>query len=214
MASLTIDLTNPHWEIRYPLIGTSLPTDHGYRLYSAISHKIPAAHEQTNWSMSTIGGKPNGQREILLDPSSRLRIRTSLDQVPIYLQLVQKLLKIEQHSLIPQPPDIHPICPSPTLKARLVVIKGFQEPEPFLRAVKYQFQKLGIDDSNVSIPLNNLGLPDRKAITVHGHKVVGFSVVATNLNDLDSIALQMAGCGGKQKMGCGFFTPISMTQDG
>jgi CRISPR-associated protein Cas6 len=210
VSSLTIDLTNPHWEIRYPLIGISLPTDHGYRLYSAISHKIPAAHEQTNWSMSTIGGKPNGQREILLNPSSRLRIRTSLDQVPIYLQLVQKLLKIEQHSLVPQPPDIHPICPSPTLKARLVVIKGFQEPEPFLRAVKYQFQKLGIDDSNVSIPLNNLGLPDRKAITVHGHKVVGFSVVATNLNDLDSIALQMAGCGGKQKMGCGFFTPISI----
>jgi CRISPR-associated protein Cas6 len=163
--------------------------------------------------MSTIGGKPNGQREILLNPSSRLRIRTSLDQVPIYLQLVQKLLKIEQHSLVPQPPDIHPICPSPTLKARIVVIKGFQEPEPFLRAVKYQFQKLGIDDSNVYIPLNNLGLPDRKAITVHGHKVVGFSVIATNLNDLDSIALQMAGCGGKQKMGRGFFTPISAPKD-
>ena len=100
------------------------------------------------------------------------------------------------------------------MKARLVIIKGFQEPETFLRAVKYQFQKLVFDDSNVSIPLNNLGLPDRKAITVHGHKVVGFSVVVTNLNDLDSIALQMAGCGGKQKMGCGFFTPISITQDG
>ena len=65
MSLSNIDLTNPHWEIRYPLIGTSLPTDHGYCLYSAISHKIPTAHEQANWSMATIGGKPNGQREIL-----------------------------------------------------------------------------------------------------------------------------------------------------
>jgi CRISPR-associated protein Cas6 len=206
----TIDLTKPHWELRYPLIGTSLPTDHGYRLYSAISHKIPAVHELTNWSMATIGGQPNGHREILLTESSRLRIRTTVEQVPLFLQLVHKLLKIERYSLVPQPPDIHPISPYPTLKARLIIIKGFQEPEPFIRAVKYQLQKLEIDDSNVYIPNNNLGQPDRKAMKVHEHKVVGFSVIVDKLNPMDSIALQMAGCGGKQKMGCGFFTSVSI----
>jgi CRISPR-associated protein Cas6 len=73
---------------------------------------------------------------------------------------------------------------------------------------------LEIDDSNVYVPNNNLSLLDRKALKFHEHKVVGFSLVVDNLNAIESIALQMAGCGGKQKMGCGFFTPISMTQDG
>jgi CRISPR-associated protein Cas6 len=204
------DLTSSYWELRYPLTGTLLPTDHGYRLYSAISHQIPAVHELTNWSMATIGGKPNGHREILLTESSRLRIRTTIEQVPMFLKLVQKLLKIDLYSIVPQPPDIHPISPYPTLKARLVIIKGFQEPEPFIRAVKYQLQKLEIDDRNVYIPHNNLGLPDRKAMKVHKHKVIGFSVIVDKLDPIDSIALQMSGCGGKQKMGCGFFTSVSI----
>ena len=93
------------------------------------------------------------------------------------------------------------------------MIKGFQEPEPFIRAVKYQLQKLGIDDSHVYVPNNNLGQPDRKALKVHEHKVVGFSVVVDKLDALDSIALQIAGCGGKQKMGCGFFSSISIPKD-
>lgn len=210
MPTSTKDPTSPYWELRYPLIGTSLPTDHGYRLYSAISHQISAVHELTNWSMATIGGEPNGHREIALTENSRLRIRTSQEQVPLFLQLVHKLLKIDRYSLVLQPPDIHPISPAPTLKARLVVIKGFQEPEPFIQAVKYQLQKLEIDDSNVYIPNNNLSLPDRKAIKVHEHKVVGFSVVVDKLDALDSITLQIAGCGGKQKMGCGFFTSFSI----
>ena len=160
--------------------------------------------------MATISGQPNGHREIVLTENSRLRIRTSQEQLPLFLQLVHKRLEIERYSLVFQPPDIHPISPAPTLKARLVVIKGFQEPEPFIRAVKYQLQKLEIDDSNVYIPNNNLSLPDRKAIKVHEHKVVGFSVVVDKLDALDSIALQIAGCGGKQKMGCGFFTSVSI----
>jgi CRISPR-associated protein Cas6 len=207
------DPTSPYWELRYPLIGTLLPTDHGYRIYSAISHKISAVHELTNWSMATIGGKPNGHREIVLNENSQLIIRTSQEYVPLFLQLVHKLLKIDRYSLVLQPPDIHPISPAPTLKARLVVIKGFQEPETFLRAVKYKLQKLGIDDSHVYVPNNNLGQPDRKALKVHEHKVVGFSVVVDKLDALDSIALQIAGCGGKQKMGCGFFSSISIPKD-
>lgn len=125
------------------------------------------------------------------------------------MQLVQKLLKVEHHSLVLEPPEIHPICPSPTLKARLVVIKGFQEPEPFVGAVKYHLQKLGISGSNAYIPLNALGEPERKALKVHQYKVVGFSIVVPEINALDSIALQIHGCGGKPKMGCGFFSPVS-----
>ena len=207
--SSTKDLTNSYWELRYPLIGKLLPADHGYRLYSAMSRVVPMIHEQNGWRMATISGMPNGQREIILTTYSRLRIRTAWKQIPLFLQLVQKLLKVGKHSLVLEPPEIHPLCPSRTLKARLVVIKGFQEPEPFISAVKYHLQKLGINDSKAYIPANALGAPDRKAIKVHQHKVVGFGVVVSELNAIDSIALQINGCGGKPKMGCGFFSPVS-----
>ena len=207
--SSTKDLTNTYWELRYPLIGKLLPADHGYRLYSAMSRIVPMIHEQNGWRMATISGTPNGQREIILTTYSRLRIRAAWEQIPLFLQLVQKLLKVEKHSLVLEPPEIHPICPSRTLKARLVVIKGFQKPESFIGAVKYHLQKLGINDSKAYIPTNTLGEPARKAIKVHQHKIVGFSVVVPELNAIESIALQIHGCGGKPKMGCGFFSPIS-----
>jgi CRISPR-associated protein Cas6 len=207
--SSTKDLTNTHWELRYPLVGKSLPADHGYRLYGAMSRIVPMIHEQNGWRMATISGTPNAQRKIVLKPYSRLRIRTKWEQIPLFLQLVQKLLKVDNHSLVLEPPEIHPICPSRTLKARLVVIKGFQEPEPFIGAVKYHLQKLGINQSKAYIPTNNLGEPDRKVLKIHQYKVVGFSVVVTDLNPLDSISLQVHGCGGKPKMGCGFFSPVS-----
>ncbi|MGK7892297.1 MAG: type I-MYXAN CRISPR-associated protein Cas6/Cmx6 [Xenococcus sp. (in: cyanobacteria)] len=63
--------------------------------------------------------------------------------------------------------------------------------------------------SKAYIPANALGEPARKAIKVHQHKIVGFSVVIPELNAIDSIALQIHGCGGKPKMGCGFFSPVS-----
>lgn len=159
--------------------------------------------------MATIGGTLNDRREILLTGYSRLRVRTNWEQIPLFLQLVQKLLKVGKHSLVLEPPEIHPICPSRTLKARIVVIKGFEEPEPFISAVKYHLQKLGINNSEAYIPTDDLGKPERKILRIHQYKVVGFSVVVTDLNPLDSITLQINGCGGKPKMGCGFFSPVS-----
>ena len=210
--SSTRDLTNTYWELRYPLIGKSLPADHGHRLYGAMSRIVPTIHQPKksfSWRMATIAGTLNGRGEILLTDYSRLRIRTEQEQIPLFLQLVQKLLKVGKHSLILEPPEIHPICTAKTLKARLVVIKGFQQPEPFINSVQYQLQKLGIANFKAYVPNNALGEPDRKVIKVHRNEVVGFGVVVTGLNALDSIALQIKGCGGKPKMGCGFFSPVS-----
>ena len=207
--SSTKDLTKSYWELRYPLVGKSLPADHGHKLYGAMSRIVPAIHESNDWRMATIGGTLTGRGEITLTEYSRLRIRAGWEQIPLFLRLVQKLLKVGKHSLVLEPPEIHPICPSKILKARLVVIKGFKEPEPFIGAVKYHLQKLGIEDCEAYVPNNALGESDRKIIKVHQHKVVGFGVVVTGLNALNSIALQVNGCGGKGKMGCGFFLPIS-----
>ena len=205
----TKDLTKTYWKLRYPLVGKSLPADHGHKLYGAMSRIVPAIHESNSWRMATIGGTLTGRGEIMLMEYSRLRIRAEREKIPLFLRLVQKLLKVGKHSLVLEPPEIHPICPSRILKARIVVIKGFKEHKPFIGAVKYHLQKQGIENCEAYVPTNASGESDRKIIKVHQHKVVGFGVVVTGLTPLDSINLQMNGCGGKGKMGCGFFSPVS-----
>ncbi len=64
-----------------------------------MSRIVPIIHEQNGWRMATIGGTPNGKREIILTTYSRLRIRAKWEQIPQFLQLVQKLLKVENHSI-------------------------------------------------------------------------------------------------------------------
>lgn len=93
------------------------------------------------------------------------------------------------------------------LKARIAVIKGFQEAEPFLEAVKYKLSLVGIQGA-ASIPLNEKGEYDRKIIKIKSFTVVGFGMVVTDLSAEDSIKLQIVGIGGKHRMGCGILVPV------
>ena len=83
-----------------------MPADHGHSLYGAMFRIVPAIHESNSWRMATISGTLNGLGEIMLTPYSRLRIRTGWEQIPLFLQLVQKLLKVGKHSLVLEPPVI------------------------------------------------------------------------------------------------------------
>jgi CRISPR-associated protein Cas6 len=89
---------------------------------------------------------------------------------------------------------------------RIVTIKKFTEPEPFLDAAQRQLTQLGIA-AVLEFPRDG-HTRSRRIITVHGHKVVGFSLAAHGLNDEDSIKLQSVGLGGRRVMGCGMFNPI------
>jgi len=93
------------------------------------------------------------------------------------------------------------------LRARIVNIKGFQEPEPFLEAIKRQLGELGIQGT-VAIPMNAEGKPDRKAIKIKQFSVVGFGLEVMDLSEEDSLKLQIHGLGGKRRMGCGIFVPM------
>lgn len=92
------------------------------------------------------------------------------------------------------------------LRSRIVVIKGYEEPESFLQAVQRQMEQLGVQGT-ASIPINADGKPKRRTIKIKRFTVVGFGLEVINLSDEDSLTLQMYGIGGKQKMGCGVFVP-------
>jgi CRISPR-associated protein Cas6 len=192
-------------ELSFGINGETLPADHGYGLYSAIAHLCPMVHEEEGVSISTIPGDPDRQGKIYLTKSSQLKIRLPYDKTAQILPLAGQMLKIGTHSIQLSIPQIFPLQPFDKLRSRIVTIKKFQDPEPFLEAVKRQMDALEIQ-GNASIPLDEAGLPLRKAIKIKKFSVVGFSVVVTDLSDEDSLKLQAHGLGGKHRMGCGVFT--------
>lgn len=206
----TNSLTVPYVELSFGVIGTSLPADHGYGLYSAIAHLCPEIHEQEGVSILTIPGEPDGQGKIHLSKTSRLKVRLpyELDKISMVLPLAGQKLTIGSHKIQLEIPQILPLRPVDKLRSRIVTIKKFQEPEPFKQAAQRQLDALEIAGKLI-LPLNEKGEPSRKAIKIKSYSIVGFSLIVTDLSEEDSIKLQKNGLGGKHRMGCGIFTSFS-----
>lgn len=197
----------PYVELSFGITGETLPADHGYGLYSAISHICPELHQQKGISLQTITGIPDKQGKIYLTDKSRLRIRLPGDKVPLVYRLAGQQLTIGIHRIKILIPQIFSLQPAERLRSRIVTIKKFLEPEGFLEAAKRQLNILGIRGTAL-IPTNMAGEPDRKTIKIKQYSVVGFGLEVTDLGEEDSINLQIHGLGGKHHMGCGVFSPF------
>jgi CRISPR-associated protein Cas6 len=182
-----------------------LPADHGYGLYSALTHWNESIHDLEGLSIQTITGIPDKQGKIYLTERSQFRMRLPHEQIPLVYGLAGKALTIGKHTIRLGIPQIYLLQPSANLKARIVVIKGYQEPESFSEAVQRQLTDLGINGL-VKIPIIQTE-SSRKTIKIKRFTVVGFGLEIGDLNDEDSLLLQKIGLGGKRRMGCGVFIP-------
>jgi len=204
-------LETPHIRVTFPVQGKHLPADHGYLLYAAITQNLPALHGATWLGIELISGIPWDKGTITLPThGTNLHLRLPVRNFAGVLPLAGKRLEIAGRAIRLGAPVVHPLAPAASLYARIVTIKKFTEPTPFLEAAQRQLSALGI---NATLDLPHDGLTRyRRIISVHGKKVVGFSLAAHDLNDQDSITLQTSGLGGRRAMGCGLFNPIARTQ--
>ena len=62
-------------DLAFQITGTSLPADHGFALYGAISRLLPAVHEANGIAVHPIRGRIAGERQMQLTDASRLVIR-------------------------------------------------------------------------------------------------------------------------------------------
>ena len=60
------DLTVLTVDLCFPVIGEILPADHGYGLYSALTHWNESIHDLEGLSIQTITGIPDKQGKIYL----------------------------------------------------------------------------------------------------------------------------------------------------
>jgi len=184
-------------DLVFRLIGSRIPVDHGYALYSAISRMIPEIHSVKNIGIHPIRGVYTGNGLLNLNNHSRLMLRLSDEWIRPALKLAGKKLDVEGHRLQVGVCETLALKPSVTLYARLVTIKGFMETEPFLEAVQRQLQEKSITAQ--------LQIGKRRILKIKEKQVVGFEVLATGLTAEDAMKLQETGIGGRRKMGCGVF---------
>lgn len=199
----------PMIDLSFPLLGPALPVDHGYELYAALSRILPALHDGLACRVAPVRGAFVGE-VLQLDGRSRLRLRLAPEAIAYVMPLAGKSLEVGSHRLRIGVPQVWALVPAPALAARLVTIKGFQEPAEFLAAVRRKLDAAGIAGA-AGIPLAHAGKhegrPRRRVLRVSGKRVVGFALQVTQLTAEESILLQEQGLGGRGKMGCGFFLP-------
>lgn len=210
-------------DLSFPVAGKDIPADHGYFLYAALSRRLPALHSLEGTGakgvgIHPIGGTLLGNRRLGLTPASRVTIRLDADRIGEFLPLVGERLLIGESPIVLGSPEVNLLRPSARLHSRLVVIKGFTEPETLLEAVRRQLAAAGIE-AEVGIPLRQSELsregnegrdetsPVRRTLQIRDKQIVGYAMVAAGLDAGASIRLQEVGVGGRRHFGCGVFAP-------
>jgi CRISPR-associated protein Cas6 len=189
----------PTIDLAFRLMGTTVPVDHGYALYAAINRVVPELHDAKDIGVHPIRGRFDGNGCLLLSPASRLIVRTPDERIREFLKLSGKMIEVDGHCFRVGVPEVRVLRPAAALYARLVSIKGFMESEQFLDAARRQMETMGATAK--------LELGERRTFRVKDKQVVGFEMLATELDAEDSIKLQEVGIGGRRRMGCGVFVP-------
>jgi CRISPR-associated protein Cas6 len=206
-------------DLLFPVVGTRLPADHGYGLYSALSRTLPCLHDAgVRFGLAPITGPHIGDGLLQIDPSqSRLRLRLSAADIPHVLLLAGKGLDVLGHRIRLGVPQIEPLHPAPSLIARTVAIKKATEVGSFLQVARLQLDELGIAGKpRVPEHLDKRGHrePIRRILRIKNVRIVAFSLLVEGLTPEESVRLQEAGLGGRRHLGCGVFLPARLEEYG
>jgi CRISPR-associated protein Cas6 len=210
-AMVTVDL-------QFQVLGDYLPADHGFLLYSAIASVIPEVHGAKDVGIHHVSGQLTGDRRIALSKRSRIGIRAPVEMLPTLIPLSGKSLRIGGSTLhVGVPIQTTSMTTAAELYSRLVIIKGFMEPEPFLEAARRQLAELKVSGElslvdTIAIAKANDGRTGglqspwlKRTINIHGRQIVGFALRVSELSPDGSLLLQSKGLGGRRRFGCGIF---------
>ncbi|GIW92995.1 MAG: type I-MYXAN CRISPR-associated protein Cas6/Cmx6 [Pirellulaceae bacterium] len=197
-------------EILFPVIATkTIPADHGYQLFAALSRIVPQIHDDNRIGICPITGRLVAERRLTLTPQSRLRLRTDASLVPTYVSLAGRQIRLGDAIMSIGVPFVQALMPADVLRSRLVVIKikdvpsaADLSPELFQRAARRQLESLGIR-SDVGLTVGK-----RRTLRIRQREIVGYELTVRGLGAEESLALQSYGMGGRRHMGCGVFVPV------
>ena len=211
---------NPTLDILFRVIGTEVPSDHGYALYAALSRILETEEDQ--WihgnpliGLHTLRGERLGNGRILIGRNARIGLRLPSDLLPRVLKLAGKSLGLDGSRLRIGVSETRALVPARTLHCRIATTKNGENPTRFDAEISRQLEALGIRGKVFRVPKASEGSkgrdPNRRIVRVKSKRIVGYSVLATELTGEESILLQERGLGGRRRMGCGVFLPTGST---
>lgn len=201
-------------------MGTSIPADHAYALYGAICRQLPHLHGDESIGIHAVNGRLAEDRTLTLDRHSRLSFRIAADRIKEFLPLSGRTLVLDGAKIRIGAPSVFALLPVACLYSRLVIIKGFMEPDGFMKATMRQMEDLDINgrarliDSGAAMTANTGKKGGthspflRRTLRIREKIIVGFAVLVDGLSDEDSMNLQQNGLGGRRRFGCGLFIPF------
>jgi CRISPR-associated protein Cas6 len=198
-----------HVDLAFSVRGRTIPRDHGYALYGALSRLLPGVHGADWIGIHGIAAKLASSEELTLEPMGTLRVRIPTDKIGELLPLAGATLDVAGRPVEVGAPIIQALTPVAALDARLVIIRftgGLSK--PFDQAAFDQRFIVEAQRQLVSHEIRgDLELCGRQSLGVGGQRVLGHSVRVLGLSPDDSIKLQIHGLGGKRTMGGGIFRP-------
>ena len=191
-------------DLHFQLQGKQIDVDHGYALYGAISRVLENAGNQWLHAADDIGlvpvrGRYIGQGKLALGRGARFGLRLPAGRIYKVLPLAGKPLEINGDRFLVGTSTTSLLKPAAALSAPVVTTKNGEDESRFDEEIKRQLQSLGIRGKATRGP--------RRIVTVKEKKVVGYSLLVSELSADESIRLQERGVGGRRKMGCGVFVP-------
>ena len=201
-------------DLAFPVRGRTIPTDHAYPLYGALSRAIPMVHGADWIGIHGIAGKQLDTGKLAIDARGVLRVRVPPDRITVLLALTGTTMEIAGHAVEVGAPTVHALTPVATLDARLVVIRlTGGVPKPFDRNA---FESRFIAECQRQLVEHDirgdLELSGRHSLRVGGQRVIGYAMRVHGLSPDHSLKLQSVGIGGKRTMGCGLFRPARIRE--
>ncbi len=200
-------------DLSFVLVGTTIPLDHGYSLFSALCRIIPGLHGDRRVGAHPIRGRQNGPGILALDGRSRLKIRLPAEEIAPYIAIAGKELNLEGHRVQTGVPQVEALDPAPNLAARLVTFRNAMDAETFEADVRRELARMEIRATPELIPgtrPERVGQPIRRILRIKERRIVGHPLRVVGLSAEESIRLQEEGLGGRRRMGCGMFLPFSV----
>jgi len=196
-------------DVKFPVTGSVIPKDHGYTLFSAISHLVPFVHGNRSVSILRISGQTVYKNYLSVGSNSKVILRLPLEDVSRLAPLEGASLMLNDFPIQLGTAKIEAFKPHRHLYSSLVIVKlgerkdrpNLEYPEKLLRfqdVVRHQLRERGIQAEAHFGQHPNI-------LTVKEGKVMGWPVWLRPESQADSIKIQETGVGVKQRMGCGNF---------
>lgn len=204
----------PVIDLAFVVVGRTIPLDHGYALFGALSRVVPALHGDRTIGVHPIRGHQTAPGVLSLTEASRLRLRLPSEQVASYLAIAGTELDLDGHRFRVGIPRAESLVPAARLASRLVTFRNAVDAGRFEDDVRRELDTLGIAGEPTLVPSPRAGFegqPIRRVLQIKGKRVIGYALRVNGLTADESLTLQEAGLGGRRRMGCGVFVPIGLS---